>query len=99
MGRGGQLERDEKVAMELVDEVLRSMEVGMAFRYYVCQYNFFFWGSIESYFVLVLFFFLNIYLSLFRMMEFLVLFMNFLQFVMRVYFRSFPLSLLGSIWE
>ncbi|ONK55992.1 uncharacterized protein A4U43_C10F3030 [Asparagus officinalis] len=31
---GGQMEREEKVAMELTDEVLKSMEVGMAFRDY-----------------------------------------------------------------
>ncbi|KAJ6851506.1 WD repeat-containing protein 82-B isoform X1 [Iris pallida] len=31
---GGQSEREEKVSMELTDEVLKSMEVGMAFRDY-----------------------------------------------------------------
>lgn len=34
MPGGGQLEREEKVAMELTDEALKSMEVGMAFRDY-----------------------------------------------------------------
>lgn len=29
------LERDDKVSMELTDEVFKSMEVGMAFRDYV----------------------------------------------------------------
>lgn len=35
VGGGGLLEREEKVSMELTDEVLKSMEVGIAFRDYV----------------------------------------------------------------
>lgn len=34
-GLAGQPEREEKVSLELTEEILKSMEVGMAFRDYV----------------------------------------------------------------
>ncbi|RRT38314.1 hypothetical protein B296_00055365, partial [Ensete ventricosum] len=33
------MERDDKVSMELTDEVFKSMEVGLAFRDYISTYN------------------------------------------------------------
>lgn len=35
---GVQSEREDKVSLELNEEILQSMEVGMAFRDYVCIY-------------------------------------------------------------